>query len=345
MFTFYVFVALFSISHCHDHISANRVHPLDCTKYYTCAGNKEFEKIETCATKDDKPTYFDASSKECVTTLPMNQNCIENTTYTPKGVVEMEGDMPMYRVGSGSRAIIWNYAIQGFANMRQRQISDMISDLGYQVIIPDYYRGDRWSSHSWDPVKFAKFMNKHTNWTNLKEDVDKRILPYARRHNATKFFTVGTCWGSYMTIRLSSYPEFLGGVSLHPSHSGMMASLRENETAIMEAVRSPQLFLVASTDHNNTKPNGLDQRVLGDLMKGIEVYPPGVPHGWTIGGNLNEPLVLSSTKKAIGAMYTFLASLDDNEAGAPRKCETSNGCLVYANFFLILFAFLFMYLE
>ena len=33
------------------------------------------------------------------------------------------------------------------------------------------------------------------------------MLPFARSKGAQEFGAIGTCWGSYMVIRESSYPE------------------------------------------------------------------------------------------------------------------------------------------
>jgi len=60
---------------------------------------------------------------------------------------ELEGDsgggspMDIYRVGNGSRCIVWNYDIFGFNEGRTREIVDLIADNGFTVLIPDYYRG------------------------------------------------------------------------------------------------------------------------------------------------------------------------------------------------------------
>ena len=58
-------------------------------------------------------------------------------------------------------------------------------------------------------------------------------------------FASGTCWGSYMVVRLSSYPEVKAGVSMHPSHSAIIGALGEDEAQILEEAKdsSYQLFM------------------------------------------------------------------------------------------------------
>jgi hypothetical protein len=84
----------------------------------------------------------------------------------------------------------------------------------------------------------------------------------AQEVNATFLLLSGTCWGTYLVIRLSSYPEVTAGVNMHPSHSPIMAALGEDEKAAVEAAKNSfQLFMPAGSDHANVKPGGLDSQV------------------------------------------------------------------------------------
>ena len=48
----------------------------------------------------------------------------------------------------------------------------------------------------------AGFSAKHTNWTNIQNDVDNKILPYLQKeHGISTFGTIGTCWGGYNAVR------------------------------------------------------------------------------------------------------------------------------------------------
>ncbi len=57
----------------------------------------------------------------------------------------------------------------------------------------------------------------------------------------SSFRFVGTCWGTYMTVRLSSYVEVKAGISMHPSHSPVIGMLNENEENILKEIKSPQV--------------------------------------------------------------------------------------------------------
>ena len=47
----------------------------------------------------------------------------------------------------------------------------------------------------------AGFGAKHTNWTNIQNDIDNKILPYLNDQDITTFGSMGTCWGGYNNVR------------------------------------------------------------------------------------------------------------------------------------------------
>ena len=64
------------------------------------------------------------------------------------------------------------------------------------------------------------------------------MLPYAEGHGCKTFGAIGTCWGSYMVVRLAADPKMKAGVSMHPSHSPIMAThLGEDEEEILNEIQ------------------------------------------------------------------------------------------------------------
>lgn len=55
----------------------------------------------------------------------------------------------------------------------------------------------------------------------------------------------GTCWGSYVVLRLCSDTHFRAGISLHPSHTPIAAMLLESEEELLKEVKCPQMFMPA----------------------------------------------------------------------------------------------------
>jgi len=226
---------------------------------------------------------------------------LDNKDYIEMGeVVDLNG-IEVYVVGNGTNAIIWNYDIFGFDSGRSRQLCDIFAEEGFTVIMPDYYRGT-----FQDPSKpgTTEFIKKQTNWDNLKKDWEETIRPFALNEKSIeKFGTIGTCWGSYMTIRLSSYPEVVAGVSMHPSHSPIMTKLGENEAMLLKQVKNQQLMMPSRTDSLNVKPGGLAEKILGNRLQILEF--PEMNHGWTTRGNLDDPKVERDVKKAVVEAITF----------------------------------------
>jgi len=227
--------------------------------------------------------------------------------YVSKGQVVTQDDLDLYVVGNGTKAIIWNYGIHGFnGGSRARQFCDLFAENGYMVILPDYFRGDSLDFRT-EPQRAPEFFNKTTQWSKLKNDIEDIILPFAKNRGAETFGTLGTCWGSYPVIRMSSLPDIAAGVSIHPSHSNLAMTLGLNETEILQEIKAPQLFMPAGNDSPNVKPNGLADQILGEKLKIIEF--PEMIHGWSIRGDMSDPLVARDTKLAI---YEALKFFDEH---------------------------------
>ena len=96
---------------------------------------------------------------------------------------------------------------------------------------------------------------------------------------------------------------FKAGVSFHPSHSPIAGILEESEEEILKNVKSPQIFMPADGDHENTYPGGLGKKVLGD---GLGIIPfPDMKHGWTTRGDMTDPTVDRDVQKALNFALTF----------------------------------------
>jgi len=222
--------------------------------------------------------------------------------YVDKGVVEKVDDLDLYVVGSGSKCILWNYDIFGFNSGRTRQTADLFAEAGYLVIMPDFYRGSWKDPTSPDVVQFLK---DQTQWDKLKADLENIVLPFAKKKGATEFGAVGTCWGSYMVLRECAYDGFKAGASWHPSHSPISGLLGEDEKQILASVKCAQLFMPANGDAPATFPGGLGEEVLGDNLQIVEFND--MKHGWTVRGDMSDPLVARDVKKAIQETLTFFA--------------------------------------
>ena len=224
--------------------------------------------------------------------------------YVARGAVERLQDMDLYFVGSGTKCIIWNYDIFGFDSGRTRETADLFAEAGYLVIIPDFFRGT-WKDPSGPAPELIQFITEKTQWANLKQDLENIVLPFARSKGATVFSALGTCWGTYMVLKESSYPGFRAGVSWPPSHSLISGLDKEGgERALLSGVSCPQLFMPAQGDHDNTRPGGLGDQLLGAGLEIVEFKE--MKHGWTVRGDMEDPAIYREVKRAITLTLEFL---------------------------------------
>lgn len=231
---------------------------------------------------------------------------LNNPDYKPKGVVEKVAatNIDLYRVGKSEKCIIWNYDVFGFDGGRTRQMADFVADHGYMVIVPDYYRGAICDVTKEEFETIMKFLRDESVWEGkLKDDWEKSIFPYATENGATSFGTIGFCWGSYPVVRLSSDPRVKAGVSMHPSHPKVCEQLQEDEEIILKEIKCPQFFLPADGDSPTTKFGGIGKKTLGDALEIVEF--PDMQHGWSIRGDLSNPLVERDVKKAFNLALAF----------------------------------------
>ena len=63
------------------------------------------------------------------------------------------------------------------------------------------------------------------------------MLPYAKDQGCTTFGAIGTCWGSYMVVRMSADALVSAGVSMHPSHPNMIPQMGEDEEEILSQLQ------------------------------------------------------------------------------------------------------------
>ena len=71
------------------------------------------------------------------------------------------------------------------------------------------------------------FIKTRTMWQKLSSDWETKIKPFAEKHGAKRYGAIGTCWGTYMVLKLCSLEGqgFRAGVSWHPSHTAIVKNL------------------------------------------------------------------------------------------------------------------------
>jgi len=281
------------------------------SKYCFAAGDLRVE----C--KDENEGGF---AHESFSTNSSSLPAYNNSDYQQQGkVMDLGSGLQVYVVGEpdGRPCVIWNYDIRGFNGGRTRERCDDLAAQGFMVILPDYFRGV--VPEECGPGDFACWaglvpvMAAVSNWTQLEADWGL-VRSWAEEQGVTSFAAVGTCWGSYMTIRMSSLPEVVAGVSVHPSHSVLIPQLGEDEAEILGQVEAPQLFLPTMTDSDNVKPGGLGETVLAGKGLEVSVVPfLTMRHGFLTRGDISDPEVAAEVSRAMNVTVDFIEKQFGNQ--------------------------------
>ncbi len=115
----------------------------------------------------------------------------------------------------------------------------------------------------------------------------------------------GTCWGSYVVLKLSTFVDFKAGVSMHPSHSMIAPMLNESEEDLLKEAKCNQLMMPANGDHANVMPDGLAKKIMNDMLE--IVYFPDMKHGWSIRGDMSLPEVERDIGKTFNLLTNFFS--------------------------------------
>jgi len=279
------------------------------SKYCFAAGDMRVE----C--KDEEGGFPHESFSNSSSSLP----AYNNSGYEQQGkVVDLESGLQIYVVGEpdGRPGVIWNHDIRGFNGGRTRERCDELAAQGFMVILPDYFIEKPEECGPGDFACWAALvpvMAANTNWTRLEADWTL-VRSWAEEKGVTTFAAVGTCWGSYMTLRMSSLPEVVAGVSIHPSHSVMIPQMGEDEAEILGQVEAPQLFLPTMTDSDNVKPGGLGETVLAEKGLEVSVVPfLTMRHGFLTRGDISDPDVAAEVSRAMNVTVDFIEKQFGNQ--------------------------------
>ena len=225
--------------------------------------------------------------------------------YTANGeMVDLDPGMRGYLVGSGKKVIVWStdttgITDEGIANKTTLEWADMLAEKGgYTVLIPDWFRGNNAPASPPNRPPNRPWLVQVTNWTRIESDWNNTILPYleTKINGPLSIGLIGNCWGSYPVVLLSRFNNIKCGISMHPSHSGLIILAGQSESEVLSQVVAPQLFMIEGGVTDNYKAGGLADEILGDEITFEEFND--MKHGWTVGGDLSDPDVVSGVMKA-----------------------------------------------
>ena len=123
-----------------------------------------------------------------------------------------------------------------------------------------------------------------TDWARLSNDLDETIIPFARLRGASKFGSIGACWGGYAMIRLAGNPNCKFSIGFHASqHGQLQESLAKLSVKILDLslkldqnlygddyikiyneVKNDVFFFNSINEPEQNRDGGLVNQIIGD---------------------------------------------------------------------------------
>jgi dienelactone hydrolase len=162
-----------------------------------------------------------------------------------RGSVETVGDMSMYVVGKGPRAIVLVYDIMGFAPANTQHNCDVLANAGFLVVMPDFFRGSGRGQEGFE----------RPDSDVVDAELANVVLPFVKSKGGKSIGLVGFCFGGGVAARAAS-------TGLLACVGGIHASGLTPELAAKTKV--PMMMLQAGNDP--------DLAPVVEALKGTDVY-------------------------------------------------------------------------
>ena len=195
----------------------------------------------------------------------MQSCCPENSLgslkiddYQPKGQTVTLGQMRLYHVGSGSKAVLFSFDIFGYGSGRTFQICDRLASKGWQVFMPDFFLGKPYPNKPIGP-DVVDVIKSFPFESALAPLLREKVLPFMKDNGAKQIALLGTCWGAWNNFKLIAMPEFEGlvkcNISVHPSLR-IEEMFDKSVQEMVQKVGMPNLVLPSRNEPDRIKPKG-----------------------------------------------------------------------------------------
>lgn len=224
-----------------------------------------------------------------------------------KGKIEEISGVKNYITGDNPKTIIFCPDVFGIESGRTRQAADHLSEFGYSVVVTDPFNGNPWSEKKGFGKDFSEWIAK-IEPKALENYVLTDLLPHLKKHGKTQFAMLGTCFGCWMGIRLCAVSkEIKVGVNWHPSFQ-IEEMHKGSSKDLMHLITQPQLLIPAQNDPDSVKEHGEFIKILEKTTHGkVEVHPMETqPHGFTVRGDLSDPVVKKAYEETLDYTRVFL---------------------------------------
>ena len=233
----------------------------------------------------------------CPTNLPPVKG---NADYQRQGTLVKVDDFDLYTVGQGNKVVLALYDVFGM-HPNFFQGCDIIASSGLRVVLPDFFKGDKWSGDFSDMQKFYAWIGKASDPVVLGQ-VYSKTIEYLQKEIGDDFTvgTLGFCWGAKPALEFAAKESRIKAVGgIHPS----MITLEH-----MKAVNVPIMEL-------NSKDEAAGEDLQAELKsnanteKNIWRVYPTMTHGWCgARGDWTNEEVAKEANEAFGITATFFKS-------------------------------------
>ena len=220
----------------------------------------------------------------------------DHSEYVSQGKVITIGDeLPAYVVGSGSKGVVVNMDIFGLEMGGTREFCDKLAAAGFNVILPDYFRGNPWSEARYPITDKNEFMNWITPYCDVKKEVEYS-LNYLKEQQCNSFGTVGFCYGGMVSFKFfGQYDEVKAISILHGSF------VQDDDAPNVK----PVVQLLDSKDEpDRTTMNEILGKKFGDNYEYKRFNT--MDHGWSIRGDRSNADIQKERDQAYVMTETFL---------------------------------------
>ncbi|KAF4610804.1 hypothetical protein D9613_006672 [Agrocybe pediades] len=252
--------------------------------------------------------------------MSLCNDCIRGVTHegTPKGAWEVIGGVNTYvATPRGGRAYPRNVAIlflpdaYGPQLINSRLLADDFASNGFQVFIPDYLDNDPLPPHVMVPgmpkVPFDidKWLAKHGE-RQTRPLIDALMRALREERGIERFAAVGYCFGGKYVFDLACENIIQAAVVAHPSLLNVPGDFEK----YVQKSRIPLLMHTCPIDSQfpPSAANAADS-ILGNgkFAPGyVRLNYDGCRHGFTIRGDLSDPVVKKAKEDAFKATVAWL---------------------------------------
>mmetsp|Transcript_93870 Transcript_93870/g.269074 ORF Transcript_93870/g.269074 Transcript_93870/m.269074 type:complete len:240 (-) Transcript_93870:247-966(-) len=224
-------------------------------------------------------------------------------TLRAEGVEGKLGELPIYSVGSGAKAILIIPDIFGWSTDKGRffGIADTLAAQGFKVLLSDPFHGDSAVGKS----DIMGWIGSYPYEKNIGTDIEACVKSL-QDDGCTSVGVVGFCWGVWAFCKAASLGvPFKCGVGPHPSTrlEGVFAGA-DGEQAMIDKIEMPVLLMPAGNDPENLMEGGSVAEALAK-KGGKSIKFPDMAHGWVCRGDMSDATVTRDVEAAMKHMVEF----------------------------------------